>query len=234
MSNSTNIDIVDRINNSNIFVTKPFYRINKNLNTNRRLNVTFAGSDSLLLDSIKNEVNSNIRRYIFKEMYNTPKFDSIDIRSVSDILSVSMSQVRDINMQINNLKEDYTNLVLSGAFAVIIQDSSGFSSENIGNIGNVSDIYSIGNIFGIKVYVDPYLRYDDETILLFKTIDINIENIHSKYVNEATIHPRILTEYNIGMLSDSKILYLVKDNLSKGFLRLKQSNRDNKINEILD
>ena len=71
-----------------------------------------------------------------------------------------------INEYLKSVK--YKNIICSSSVAMPIQDSVPFSAPPINKSSNAKGIpYLIGEIYGIKTWVDPYMRFNDNTILFF-------------------------------------------------------------------
>lgn len=250
---NTHQSLVDNINNdpSGLFVPKSFFRENRNVPITKSFKFSYNGVpgmgsafgidiDAHIYSNIVSEFNVNIVKVITSDMYNTSNYEAIDMRELSytDITNLSHNDTRKIidDLYLINQKDGYTNLITSGSLACVLQDHSGFSIIPSNGISNSSgDIYHIGRIFGVNVWVDPYMRYDDDRFVFFNDIDINIDNIKASVVSEATFNPRILFMYDIGTSPiDSKVVYVVNNESSPGWLKIKQINRGIKINQILD
>jgi len=61
--------------------------------------------------------------------------------------------------------------------AVCIRDSSLFNFTKVKSTLDSVDIYNIDSIYETKFYVDPYMKYNDNTIILLNEIRMNNQKI---------------------------------------------------------
>lgn len=94
-------------------------------------------------------------------------------------------------------------LVTNGKLASVLQDVAGYTISPVANskLNNNGDLYPVGNIGNIAIYVDPYMRWDDMRIFLGRKNTpeqpgiiflpyLMAETI--KLISEATWSPRML------------------------------------------
>ena len=117
-------------------------------------------------------------------------FFDADSYMYSGSMSIYQLQQKLINKVIDKAKEIKANkIVTNGNLASVIQDSGNYSISNTLSVP-ISKIapgesYPMGQIDGIKIFVDPYMRWDDNYIH-FENDDVkvirklkikNVENI---------------------------------------------------------
>jgi len=184
---------------------------------------------NLILD----EFNQNINKIITRDLFDTDRFEWVDLRTIQ-------STQESCNKIIESIIEHgvgFKNIITNARIANCLQDSSYFhiSAYNSNVRPSGADIYEIGSICGIKIWIDPYMRYDDDRMVMFNEVSINIEDVKGVIVNEATFTPRIRLEHKLDYrLGDTKVIYVIESESSPGWLKVKQLNRDLKINKILD
>lgn len=65
-------------------------------------------------------------------------------------------------------------IVTNGQLAAFLQDSSSFVVENSGSVElSAGGIYPVGQIAGITVFTDPYLKWNENTVVLGRTTNDN-------------------------------------------------------------
>lgn len=229
-----------------IFTPKSFYSINKNLRNFKiyRMNVPVVDSsmseifgldvEKQACSLIVNEFNQNINKIITRDLFDTNRFEWVDLRNISTTHEACDKIVESVIYHGKGFK----NIITNSKIAVSLQDSSYFhlSAYNANVVrSNGSDINEIGSICGIKIWIDPFMTYDDERMVMFNDIYVNIEDVKSTLVDEATFRPRIMLEHKLDYkFGDHKVIYVVDNELSSGWLMVKQLNRDLKIDQILN
>jgi hypothetical protein len=95
-------------------------------------------------------------------------------------------------------------------------------------------IYSIGKLGESEIWINPYLKYNDNTLVIFDEVNLNIDYYKPEIVNEATFSPRIKIEYRLCIDSvKSTLLYLIEDVESVEYGLYLTYIRDKKIDEIV-
>ena len=131
----------------------------------------------------------------------------------------------------------YKKCVLSSMLAACIQDNVSFIFKTLPKtqpLINGADIYNIGSISNVELYVDPYMRYDDNTVILLNEIRLNVDFIDSRLSNEATFHPRIVIDFNMFSDSDCLVCYVLEKKGSPTYLKYISHLREQKIDDILN
>ena len=130
----------------------------------------------------------------------------------------------------------FSNMIVNGKLGASIQDSVGYSPHLNSNVINTNGLmYKIGSFFGKEVYVDPFMRYNDNRIILFDDIIMNFDNFSSYENNEATFTPRTIIEFGYQMIpSNSLLLYVVSDKNDPNYAEYLRTTRDEKIDKIVN
>ena len=122
-------------------------------------------------------------------------------------------------------------------------DSSAFAPLPISNkITNSSGlIYPSGSILlqtKRDVWIDPFLRWDDNHILCFDEVRLDISNFSFSIRNEATFSPKVLIKLDLRFeVINPEVFFIYEDDYKKNWdiqSIVKQENRDKKIDYILD
>lgn len=187
-------------------------------------------------DYISSEFTSALVNKIIRKIDNTQSIEFIDRRGIGDIALVPFSVTRDIVSEIINRSEGYDNIVCNGIVASILQDDYRLHLTTMSASGqlNFRYMYQVGVISGIKVWVDPIMRYDDYKIIAFNNVGVNVNNFSSRIVSESTV-PRLIMEFDTSILYDDvKKIYLIVNNYGDEWSLFMQHNRNSKINDILD
>lgn len=132
---------------------------------------------------------------------------------------------------------EYKNIITTGMVASVLQDCSEFHVESTGGgkISSGSSIYKVGRLLNLDVWVDPFLKYSDNRIVLFNDIGINIYNISSSIQSQATFAPRLVLQCDFAFdVGDSKVIFIIDNESSDSFRQYKSLQRDIKIDGILD
>lgn len=239
-------DIVESINSGKfeIFETNPFITINKNLNNFNKyqMSVSLSNGDisrfeEQIFPVIKNEFTNGVYNKIISKLFDTRKFDYIDFRGSGlslDFLKIGdIRKIYDLTM---NCKEEYTDIISSGSMVSVLGDLSQFMpyayNQSSASSGGV---YKCGTISGLNVWIDPYMRYDDTRIVLFKSVEVNIDKITSLIQSQHTFTPSLLIECDLSYdVGDSKLIFVIDRESSTGFQAFKSLQRSIKIDDILD
>lgn len=247
-SNYEIVDIFESIKND-IFIPQSYISINKNLknfsNYKISISVPLNGKDLgfdvnlELVRLLKNEINQNIYKTILKDLFSTSKFDYVDI-SKSVNIHTSFNDIIDFLVGVRG----YKYLITNTATANSLGDSSRFhfnlSNQTENNVSSVIEFngipYKFGCLSGYDVYLDPYMKYDDNRICLFNECEINIENLNHSIIAGATFAPKMVISYDLAYkVGDSKVIFVLDgDESSTSYKQYKQLQRDIKIDSLLD
>lgn len=189
---------------------------------------------SMFCNMIINEVNGDLIRHILKSMFDTKNFDYLDLRPNGSLMNGRIHLENLVQMIINS---GYKNVATSGKIASEIQDSQFFSPDEIRQtIGSTSNFYKAGSLSGVKIWVDPYMRWNDDRLCLFNHIDINIDNIDlSESINPGDLQSTIKVEHRFGFrVGDTKLIFVIEDENSESYKQYKSLQRDIKIDNIIN
>lgn len=158
--------------------------------------------------------------------------------------NVDYIQIDEINLDYNFPPElinkvaqtGFSTMIVNSKLGASIQDSVGYSPHLNSNVINTNGLMcKIGSFFGKEVYVDPFMRYNDNRIILFDDIIMNFDNFSSYENNEATFATRTIIEFGYQMIpSNSMLLYVVSDKNDPNYGEYLRVTRDEKIDKIID
>jgi hypothetical protein len=193
----------------------------------------FGDMSSRLISVVENEINQDINRTLVKSLFNTGKFDYLDLRPNFSLMNDRNHLEKLVGMILSN---DYQNLVTTSLIASQLQDSSSFSA-----CMTTSDDFMTPECFGrlggrIDVYADPYMKFNDGRLCLFNGVQINIEDMKAvEVVNPISMQTNILIEWKFAhYVGDSKLIFVIEDETSEATNQYKALQRDIKIDNILD
>lgn len=113
-----------------------------------------------------------------------------------------------------------------------------FSAPPTNFIPNYSLPYLVGKIGNTSVWVDQYLKYDDDKIVMFDEIEVNfdVKNI-SSIDDDPTFSPKIakiVIELNLCVGNvDSMIMSIIESMSSPSYAEYISTRRSTKIDEII-
>ena len=88
------------------------------------------------------------------------------------------------------------------------------------------------------VWIDPFMRWDDNFILCFDEVILDISNFSFSIRNEATFSPKVLITLDLRFeVVNAEAFFIYEDDYKKNWdiqSIVKQDNRDKKIDYILD
>jgi len=88
------------------------------------------------------------------------------------------------------------------------------------------------------VWIDPFMRWDDNFILCFDEVILDISNFSFSIRNEATFSPKVLITLDLRFeVINPEVFFIYEDDYRKNWdiqSIVKQENRDKKIDYILD
>ena len=193
-----------------------------------------------------NDFSNDFREHIEKDIAST-----ISRKCIKEILDNSKNEYLDLTKYVNDIELDrlatnelidyiigsgYSKCILNGMLAACIQDDARFHFKAMSQntIINGADIYNIGFLSDIELYVDPYMRYNDTTMILLNDLRLNLEFIENKIVSEATFHPRLLIDFNMFSSYDALVCRVLDKKGSPTYLKYISDLRNQKIDDILN
>ena len=209
------------------------YQVGVNASADFLLSAFNIDSNSLILNLLVDEVNQDFIKRILKKIFDTPKFDYLDLRPGGSLMTGRQHLDTLVNMI---LSSGYKNVVTTGLIASELQDSHFFKATSIQTASKTSTFYTAGKLSNVNIWVDPFMRFNDGRLCLFNTVDINFDNFDLKEIIPAmSITPRLMIEYNFDFLvSDSKLIFVIEGENSEAYKQYKSLQRDIKIDNVLD
>lgn len=212
--------------------------LDKSVNTNFNkysTSVQIASDDfSIMKKHIEKDISETISRKCIKNIIGNSRCEYLNLTKYPNHVELDRQATDELIQYI--IDSGYSKCILNGMLAACIQDNVSFIFKTLSNtqtLTNGADIYHIGSISNVELYVDPYMRYDDNTVILLNNIRLNVDFIDSRLSNEATFHPRILIDFNMFFDSDSLVCYVLEKKGSPTYLKYISSLRDEKIDNIL-
>jgi len=187
-----------------------------------------SGDDSYLKswsknDIIKNKITTFLSKYlpflkikIYKKSYKIKgKQNSNDIQKCFSKVIRYHSYIMAMTNRIGNADIIITN----GRIGSLLQDCAPFSLDcsNYDNISHTKSIpYCIGTYNNMKLYIDPYIKWDDNSIYLVKTPNKNLSGIRYIYNDDLSTFQKITEEHldTLFILNDMQYVnYIGSNNL---------------------
>lgn len=221
-------------------------KINKNLTNFNKNQVSLKNNSGIgtafnidvtnvVVNALINELNQYFIRDILKSMFSTPKFDYLDLRPDGSLMTGRVHLEKLVQMI---YQSGYKNVVTTGLIASELQDSVYFSSNGFqhASMNATSTFYNLGSLNGVKIWVDPYMKFNDGRLCLFNEVDINIEDVDLvEVINPSDMQSTfgINCKYDF-MVNDSKLIFVIENENSEAYIQYKSLQRDIKIDNILD
>jgi hypothetical protein len=196
-----------------------------------QFNIPGIDMDSMINKLLYSEVESSIHKEIFNRITNTDNFDYVDYigKNIDD--GQLYKKIVDIILGSN-----YSLIITNAKIGSIIQDSTNFHfQKQFSNtaLNTSSSPYIIGSIGYTKIFVNPYMKFTDNRLIMFNGSWLNLENL-IKTDNSASFNNQIKFNFEVDIkTSDSKVVFIIDSEKSEGYLQYKSLLRENKINKIL-
>lgn len=206
-----------------------FKRFQISINNSFNINIPGINTDIMFEKLLYSEVESNIYKEIFNSITDTDNIDFINYIGK--------------NIDDGNLYKDIVSLILSNNFNYVIinaqigsliQDSNNFHfNKQFPNtsLRTSSAPYVIGSIGNTKVFVNPYMKFTDNRVIMFNGSYLNFRNMNR--VEDDNLNTNINFEADIKS-TPSKIVFIIDSVNSESYLSYKRVLRDKKIDNILD
>jgi hypothetical protein len=201
------------------------------ISINNYINIPGVDTDIMFEKLLYSEVESNIYKEIFKSITDTDDIDFIDYIGK--------------NIDDGNLYKDIANLVLSNKFSYIItnaqigsiiQDSRNFHfNKHFSNttLRTSSAHYSIGRIGPTEVFVNPYMKFTDNRVIMFNGSYLNFRNL-CRVEDVSPLNHNIRINFGADIKSTpSKVVFIIDSEKSEGYLQFKSLIRNENIDKIL-
>ena len=211
--------------------------LDKSVNTNfakYSTSVQMSSDDfSLIREHIEKDISQTISRKCIKNTIDNSRCEYLNLTKYPNYVELDRQATDELIQYI--IDSGYKKCILNTMLSSCIKDNPIFFFSNITtNLSIGGDIYNIGSIYDVELYVDPYMKYDDYTIILLNEIRLNVNFIDSRLSNEATFHPRIAIDFNIFSDSDSLVCYVLEKKGSPTYLKYITDLRNQKIDDLLN
>ena len=186
-------------------------------------------------EHIEKDIASTISRKCIKEIVDNSKFEYLNLTHYTNDIELDRKAIDELIHHITN--SGYTKCILGSMLAAGIQDNFRFNFKKMSKtqpLINGADIYSIGSISNIEIFIDPYMKYTDFTIILLNDLRLNIELIENKIVSEPTFHSRLLIDFNMFSSYDALVCRVLDKKASENYLKYISDLRNQKIDDILN
>lgn len=191
-----------------------------------------------ILSNLIDEMNSNIYRKITKKLFDTCNFEYINLKDISKahINDVGLKRIIDMISSI-----DLNNLIVNSNLGSLLQDSALFHFSPVSldlKQYHTGVIYKIGSIYSKDIWIDPYMKFDENIICMFDKVDINLANLNISLTtppHNLSFNNRVLVSFDLDFnVGDSKLIFVIDDVSSTAFNHYKSLQRDIKIDDILN
>jgi hypothetical protein len=208
-------------------------------------------SEDLYLDKFYNmilsEMSQSIVKKILQYIFDNGKKSFIDLTNHFGNPAIQFENAasrsrKTISKLYNDLPQKY--LVTNGRISSdYFMDSSAFIPLPISNkiVNSSGLIYPSGSIHlqtKREVWVDPFMRWNDNHILCFDEVRLDISNLSFSMRNEDTFSPKVLVSLYLRFeIINPEVFFIYEDDYKKNWdiqSIVKKENRDTKIDYILD
>lgn len=213
--------------------TKIIGEINQ-LSTSTALNC----DEDEILPILKEELKQSLFRKLFKDSLKVSNIEFLDLRTLG-LESTYLSHVAYLSKIVDGLNNiQGKNLLTNVRLAVDLQDSSQFylNKNNEVSLSSGGLPYLTGSLPGKNLWVDTFIRYDENFILIFDSIDLEIVDMKKKINNNS---PNIPSQIEVHLdykfsISNPSVLYIFTNDNQKNLSILVSTQRDERIDQILD
>ena len=222
-----------------------FCKINNNLTSFQKYSISAAVSNSVFIEGIdrelflfstlKNELTQNVYKNILRDLFKSKNVDFFDASPYGGIDTQNCP--RSLGDKIISQYPFYKNIVTNSKLGSVLQDCIEFSWKSSSVNLTTSSDYPIGNFNNLGLYVDPYMRWDDDMMCFFDEVEINVQGLSIEIIAEATFAPRLKLDFNMDyrIVGNPSVLYVIEDshkNTNAYNLFLTQQ-RDEKIDLVI-
>ena len=189
---------------------------------------------------IKNEIQQHVQGVVFSDIKKSNNVNFINIIDNSNSLTnydsiqnMSRKMVQQISMM------NFKNIISNGRIlSDYISDSVAYHYEKMNStlLSLASTFSKNGTLFGkINVFMDAFMRYNDEFILTFDDIYFDIKEI-TPYISVSTPgNPQLKVEFKyFTNVLNSSVVYIVDSETSTNYYRFKSERRDEIIDKLLN
>lgn len=194
------------------------------------------GDEDEILPILKEELKQSLFRKLFKDSLKVSNIEFLDLRTLgleSTYLShvTYLSKIVDV---LNNIQGK--NLLMNGGLATDLQDTSQFYVNKNNSLSSRGLPYLIGSLSDKNIWVDPFIQYDENYILIFDSIDLEIVDVKKNINNNS---PNIPSQIEVHLyykfsISNPSVLYIFTNDNQKNLSILVSTQRDERIDQILE
>ena len=195
------------------------------------------GVDEKIKSLIIDENVQSILKKVISGIRNEGDFHFIDFRGNYNQKLTSfdneIDQSKKIVFNLQNITNKNTSLITNGRLASQLQDNNSFNTiNNVSYTGSLP--YKIGKLIGMDLWVDPFMRWDDNFILTIDKVNLEIFDIKEGIDNGPYVAPRVNFDLKLKFdLVNPKCFFVFTDEYQKNSSELISKERDEKINYIL-
>jgi hypothetical protein len=155
-------------------------------------------SVALTYDQIKSLQNLNLEiSSIIQNVYYNEIIQTVNKMIINSIINKNKDNIIQLNDDIlhkdiiNLLEKEKSDkeiiLITNGKVGVEIQDIPNFNSTyNVKDLTNIT-IYKLGNYNNVSIYIDPYKKWNDDTIHILKNNFFNLMFIEKEEITNKSI-----------------------------------------------
>lgn len=189
-----------------------------------------------ILPILKEELKQSLFRKLFKDSLKVSNIEFLDLRTLG-LESTYLSHVAYLSKKVDRLNNiQGKNLLTNVRLATDLSDSSQFYVHNNYSVSSGGLPYLIGSLSGKNLWVDPFIQYDENFILIFDSIDLEIVDMKKNINNNS---PNISSQIEVHLdykfsISNPSVLYIFTNDNQKNLSILVSAQRDERIDQILD
>ena len=190
-------------------------------------------------DNVLSQLSQNISKDILRYIVQNGEVHYVDLaffnKKYINSHDEKTSLVRNIVVEISSIGS--VNIVSNARLVSEIQDSYSFNFNHKNVLTSAATIYNVGRLHAgkiIEVYVDPIMNWNDNFIMLFDSINLDISNFTLQVVDDSTFNPRLEVSYGLSFdVVNPKVLYVFDNDHRENYEKCKPVIRDRKIDQIL-
>lgn len=192
--------------------------------------------EDVILPILKEELKQSLFRKLFKDSLKVSNIEFLDLRTLG-LESTYLSHVTYLSKMVDRLNNiQGKNLLTNVRLATDLSDSSQFYVHNNYSVSSGGLPYLIGSLSGKNLWVDPFIQYDENFILIFDSIDLEIVDMKKNINNNS---PNISSQIEVHLdykfsISNPSVLYIFTNDNQKNLSILVSAQRDERIDQILD
>lgn len=178
---------------------------------------------------IESEFMREICKKIIHQLFNSKRKSSLDL-TVPTQLTQTKRIIDDLKLKKQN------HFICNSRIASSIMNSSDFMLSAFSNqiAPNLSMLSKYGFLDGKELWIDPMMKWEDNYILLFEEIKVDISN-YEYSIKNFYFSKKISISFDFGFqILDSELFFIFENEFQKNWYEYKQEDRNNKINSILN